>query len=143
MPVDELQLFFFCEVDRFAVKVWGLYRKRAVNGFQVFWYHNAVPFTGMKNVRISVFSSVNSFTFLSIPPAYPVRLPFVPTTLWQGTIMEISLCPTAPPTAWADMWESPFSAAIPVPAKRSGKPQPPNPSGKHCPRAYAAIPVLH
>ena len=33
--------------------------------------------------------------------------------------MEISLCPTTPPTAWVDMWESPFSAAIPF--RQSGQ----------------------
>ena len=61
---------------------------------------------------MSVFSKVSSFTFLSIPPAYPVRLPLVPTTLWQGIIIDILLCPTAPPTACADIRGSPFSAAI-------------------------------
>ena len=39
---------------------------------------------------------------MSMPPAYPVKLPFVPTTLWHGIIIEIGLCPTAPPTACAD-----------------------------------------
>ena len=29
--------------------------------------------------------------FLSMPPAYPVRLPFVPTTRWQGMMIEITL----------------------------------------------------
>ena len=43
---------------------------------------------------------------------YPVRLPFVPTTRWQGTMIEIPLCPTAPPTACADIRGRPLSAAI-------------------------------
>ena len=46
-----------------------------------------------------------------IPPAYPVRLPLEPTTRWQGMIMEMALCPTAPPTAWADIWSFPNLAA--------------------------------
>lgn len=61
--------------------------------------YKAVPFLGMKKESMLTFSKVNSFIFLSIPPAYPVKLPLLPTTLWQGTMMEISLCPTAPPTA--------------------------------------------
>ena len=35
--------------------------------------------------------------FLSVPPAYPVRLPSAPSTRWQGIISEIGLRPTAPP----------------------------------------------
>ena len=31
----------------------------------------------------------------------------MPTTRWQGMMMEMALCPTAPPTACADMWASP------------------------------------
>ena len=68
-------------------------------------FYNAVPFFGINKWFMSACSSSSSEIFLSIPPAYPVRLPFVPTTRWQGMIMEISLCPTAPPTAWADIWE--------------------------------------
>ena len=60
-------------------------------------------FFGANKWLISVCSSFSSAIFLSIPPAYPVRLPFEPTTRWQGMIMEISLCPTAPPTACADI----------------------------------------
>ena len=56
-------------------------------------------------------SSLSSAAFLSMPPAYPVRLPFVPTTRWQGMMIEITLCPTAPPTACADIRERPRSAA--------------------------------
>ena len=48
-------------------------------------------------------SSFRSAVFLSSPPAYPVRLPSYPTTLWQGMRMEIGLRPTAPPTARADI----------------------------------------
>ena len=73
--------------------------------------YKAVPFLGIKKAFVSAFSNVSSLIFRSIPPAYPVRLPFVPTTRWQGTIIEISLWPTAPPTAWADMCGSPFWAA--------------------------------
>ena len=36
-------------------------------------------------------SSLNSAAFLSMPPAYPVRLPSVPTTRWQGMMIEIPL----------------------------------------------------
>lgn len=43
---------------------------------------------------------------------YPVRLPFAPTTRWQGIIMPILLLPTAPPTACADIRDIPFSFAI-------------------------------
>lgn len=75
-------------------------------------FYSAVPFFGINKQLISVCSSLRSEIFLSIPPAYPVRLPFVPTTRWQGMIMEISLCPTAPPTAWADIWEVFFISAI-------------------------------
>lgn len=70
--------------------------------------HSAVPFFGTKKRLISACSSSNSLTFLSIPPAYPVRLPLVPTTLWHGMIIDISLCPTAPPTAYADIFSSPI-----------------------------------
>lgn len=69
-------------------------------------YHNPTD-----NVSISTPSKARSHSFLSNPPAYPVRLPSDPTTRWQGTMMEISLCPTAPPTACADMRESPLCPA--------------------------------
>ena len=42
--------------------------------------HRAVPFFGMNMRLISACSSFSSPIFLSRPPAYPVRLPFVPTT---------------------------------------------------------------
>ena len=61
--------------------------------------------------RVIFISSLSSAAFLSMPPAYPIRLPFVPTTRWQGMMMEITLCPTAPPTACADIRERPRSAA--------------------------------
>ena len=61
--------------------------------------HSAVPFFGMKSLLISVFSSSSSAALREIPPLYPVKLPLVPTTRWQGIIIEIGLCPTAPPTA--------------------------------------------
>ena len=61
--------------------------------------------------RVIFISSLSSAAFLSMPPAYPVRLPFVPTTRWQGMMIEITLCPTAPPTACADIRERPRSAA--------------------------------
>ena len=56
-------------------------------------------------------SSFRSALFTSSPPAYPVRLPFEPTTRWQGIMMEIGLWPTAPPMAWLDMEERPSLAA--------------------------------
>lgn len=48
--------------------------------FPCFIVQSAVPFFGTKNPVISARSSSSSLTFLSTPPAYPVRLPFVPTT---------------------------------------------------------------
>ena len=42
---------------------------------------------------MSACSSASSFTFLSMPPAYPVRLPPVPTTRWHGMIIEIFVMP--------------------------------------------------
>ena len=42
--------------------------------------YSAVPFVGTKKRLISACSSSSSLIFLSMPPAYPVRLPFVPTT---------------------------------------------------------------
>ena len=56
-------------------------------------------------------SSFSRAAFLSMPPAYPVRLPFAPTTRWHGMTREISLLPTAPPTARADVFARPFRAA--------------------------------
>lgn len=41
---------------------------------------SAVPFFGTKKGAILVCSNSSSFTFFPIPPAYPVRLPFAPTT---------------------------------------------------------------
>ena len=43
-------------------------------------------FFGANKWLISVCSSFSRAIFLSIPPAYPVRLPFEPTTRWQGMI---------------------------------------------------------
>lgn len=67
----------------------------------------ACPFdsllAGINREDISTPSSSSSFIFVAIPPAYPVRLPFPPTTRWHGMIMEMGLCPTAPPTACPDM----------------------------------------
>lgn len=40
----------------------------------------------------------NKAVFLSIPPAYPHRLPDEPTTRWQGSSTDIGLCPTAEAT---------------------------------------------
>ena len=81
---------------------------------QLIWgrLYRAVPFFGIKSRFMSAPSSRSNFIFFSIPPAYPVRLPFVPTTRWHGIMIEISLRPTAPPAAWADMRASPFRAAI-------------------------------
>ena len=56
-------------------------------------------FLGKKTRFMSTPSWTRSSIFLSSPPAYPVRLPLVPTTRWQGTTIAIGLCPTAPPTA--------------------------------------------
>ena len=53
-------------------------------------------------------SNVSNASFLSMPPAYPCYSASLdPTTRWQGTITERGLCPTAPPTACADIRESP------------------------------------
>lgn len=41
--------------------------------------------------RVIFISSLSSAAFLSMPPAYPVRLPFAPTTRWQGMMIEITL----------------------------------------------------
>ena len=43
-----------------------------------------------------------------MPPAYPVRLPFAPTTRWHGIITLVGFLPTAVPTARGD---DPSSAA--------------------------------
>ena len=81
---------------------------------------------GTKNCPVFAPSNLRSAIFLSMPPAYPVKLPFVPTTLWHGIIIEIGLCPTAPPTACADMvvlpvflsllslWHLPYPQSISV-----------------------------
>ena len=58
---------------------------------------------GRNNFDISTCSSVSSLILRDRPPAYPVRLPSVPTTLWHGIRMEMVLCPTAPPTACANL----------------------------------------
>ena len=42
--------------------------------------YSAVPFFGTKNRLMSTCSVFSSAIFLSMPPAYPVRLPLVPTT---------------------------------------------------------------
>lgn len=73
---------------------------------------SVVPLVGTNKFAIFVFSIVSNFIFLSIPPAYPVRLPFFPTTRWHGIMMDILLCPTAPPTACADIPERLFCFAI-------------------------------
>ena len=36
-------------------------------------------------------SRASSFDFRAIPPAYPVRFPFVPMTRWHGIMMDIGL----------------------------------------------------
>lgn len=61
--------------------------------------HSAVPRLGTKSRSIFAPSCVSSQIFFCRPPAYPVKLPLLPTTRWQGTMMETGLCPTAPPTA--------------------------------------------
>lgn len=53
---------------------------RLYPGFYLILGLCAVSFFVTKNPAISACSNFNSFIFLSIPPAYPVRLPFVPTT---------------------------------------------------------------
>ena len=65
-----------------------------------------------KNLDISAPSSFRRAAFLSKPPAYPVRFPPLPTTLWHGIIIDIGLEPTAPPTAWPDIRMHQVSAAI-------------------------------
>ena len=49
-----------------------------------------------------------------MPPAYPVSSPLVPITLWHGTIIDIGLCPTAPPIACADILFIFFSFATSI-----------------------------
>ena len=51
--------------------------------------------------------------YVSCNPETLVRdlKPFAPTTRWQGMMSEISLCPTAPPTACADMCVRPYFSA--------------------------------
>ena len=44
------------------------------------------------------------------PPLHPNGSTFR-KAVWQ-ILLEISLCPTAPPTAWADIWEVFFITAI-------------------------------
>ena len=44
-------------------------------------------------------SSSSNFSFLFIPPAYPVNKPFEPITLWHGIIIKIGFLETAPPMA--------------------------------------------
>ena len=43
-------------------------------------FYNAVPFFGTKSLLISTPSNVSSLSLRSMPPPYPVRLPFIPTT---------------------------------------------------------------
>lgn len=66
----------------------------------------------MRYFAMSAPSRASKFIFRSSPPAYPVRLPLLPITRWQGMIILIGLCPTAPPIACADMLEIPFCRAI-------------------------------
>ena len=56
-----------------------------------FHYQSAVPFVGTNMPRISVSSSSSSAFLICTPPAYPVRLPLLPTTRWQGMMMEMGL----------------------------------------------------
>ncbi len=88
-----------------------------------FLLYRAVPLLGRKREPTSAFSKVNNLTFRSSPPAYPVRLPLVPTTRWHGIRMEIGLCPTAPPTAWGTS---------------AGYPAPPPPAGQWRHRSWSA-----
>lgn len=74
--------------------------------------YKAVPFFGRKKGSIFTCSSVSSATFFCKPPEYPVRLPLLPTTRWQGQKIEMGLCPTAPPTARAETRPSPLFSAI-------------------------------
>lgn len=52
----------------------------------------------MKNYFVED-SSISSVCFAGSPPAYPVRLPSEPVTLWHGTIMEMGLAAMALATA--------------------------------------------
>lgn len=58
--------------------------------------YGAVLLSGTKKRSVSTPSWSKSQSFLSIPPAYPVRLPSAPTTRWQGMRIEMGLWPTAP-----------------------------------------------
>jgi D-alanyl-D-alanine dipeptidase len=48
-------------------------------------------------------SRCRSAIFFSMPPAYPVRSPFLPITRWQGIKIETGLWPTALPIARAEV----------------------------------------
>ena len=74
--------------------------------------YRAVHFVGKDKWFISTPSWCKSHDFNGMPPEKPVRLPFAPTTLWQGMMIEMGLCPTAPPTACADMRSMPRCTAI-------------------------------
>jgi len=60
----------------------NLFRKMSEQGIfsAAGFIYSAVPFFGTKNSVMSAPSNCSRLHFLSIPPAYPVRLPFVPTT---------------------------------------------------------------
>ena len=51
--------------------------------------YRAVHFVRKDKWFISTPSWCKSHDFNGIPPEKPVRLPFVPTTLWQGMMIEI------------------------------------------------------
>ena len=57
-----------------------------------YWAHSAFPFVGRNSPVMSFFSISSSLILRSSPPAYPVRLPFAPTTRWHGTMMLMGLC---------------------------------------------------
>ena len=71
----------------------------------------AVGWRSENRPDVSVPSRVRSATLRRRPPAYPVRLPFEPTTRWHGMMSEMGLWPTAPPTAWAELDERPWRRA--------------------------------
>jgi hypothetical protein len=75
-----VQIVRFGELQRRTIEVRRLDRERLIDKTEIFRCHRAVPFFGIKRECISAFSSVRSFTFRRIPPAYPVRLPFAATT---------------------------------------------------------------
>lgn len=65
-------------VSNCSPQVFSFFRQASRAGTLPFY--SAVPFRGIKYRLISAFSRASKEIFLSMPPAYPVRLPLLPTT---------------------------------------------------------------